>query len=225
MPVTATEQRAARLARLRGLYAVTPDSADTGELLARCAAAIDGGAAAIQYRYKSADADLAEEQAHALVALCREKGALAIVNDDAALAARVDADGVHVGERDGGVAAARARVGPSRLVGASCYDSLALAAQAVDAGADYVAFGSFYPSGTKPQARRAGVELVPRARALGVPVVAIGGIDASNAGELALAGIDAVAVIAAVFAHDDPRDVADAARAIVAAFRMPLPPR
>ena len=116
--MTATERRAVRLARLRGLYAVTPDSVDTPGLLARCAAALEGGAAAIQYRHKTADATLAEEQARAIVALCRERGALAIVNDDAALAARVDADGVHVGELDGGVASARARVGPSRLVGA-----------------------------------------------------------------------------------------------------------
>ncbi|HVJ75495.1 MAG TPA: thiamine phosphate synthase [Casimicrobiaceae bacterium] len=220
--MTATERRAVRLARLRGLYAVTPDSVDTPGLLARCAAALEGGAAAIQYRHKTADATLAEEQARAIVALCRERGALAIVNDDAALAARVDADGVHVGELDGGVASARARVGPSRLVGASCYDSIALAAQAVDAGADYIAFGSFYPSPTKPHARRASVGLVPRARALGVPVVAIGGIDAGNVRALAEAGIDAVAVIAAVFAPADPREVTEAARAIVAAFSAPV---
>jgi thiamine-phosphate pyrophosphorylase len=225
MRVTATEARAARLARLRGLYAVTPDDAATDALLAKCAAAIDGGARAIQYRHKGAAPALAEAQARAIVALCRERGALAIVNDDAGLAARVDADGVHVGEHDGGAAAARARVGPSRLVGASCYDSLMLARQAVDDGADYVAFGSFFPSGTKPNARRASLDLVPLARALGVPLVAIGGIDASNARTLAEAGIDAVAVIAAVFAHDDPRDVAAAARALAGAFPAHAPVR
>ena len=218
MRVTATELRAARLARLRGLYAVTPDSGDTAALVAKCAAALDGGATALQYRHKDADASLAEAQARAIVALCRLRGALAIVNDDAALAARVDADGVHVGELDGGVASARARVGPSRLVGASCYDSLALARQAVDDGADYIAFGSFFPSGTKPHARRASLDLVPRARALGVPVVAIGGIDAGNARALAEAGVDAVAVIAAVFAHDRPDEVAAAARRIASSF-------
>ena len=206
--------------RLRGLYAVTPDTADTGTLLQKCAAAIDGGAAAIQYRHKDAEASLALAQARAIVALCRARGALAIVNDDAALAASVDADGVHVGEHDGGPAAARARVGPSRIVGTSCYDSLALARQSVDAGADYVAFGSFFPSGTKPGARRASVDLVPLARSLGVPIVAIGGIDASNVRSLADAGIDAVAVIAAVFAHDDPRAVKAAARAIAGAFPL-----
>ena len=223
MHATATEARAARLARLRGLYAVTPDLADTATLLAKCAAAIDGGASAIQYRHKDAEPSLAEAQARDLVALCRARGALAIVNDDALLAARVDADGVHVGERDGGTAAARARVGPTRIVGASCYDSLALARQAVDAGADYVAFGSFFRSGTKPDARRASVDIVPLARTLGVPLVAIGGIDAANARSLAEAGIDAVAVISAVFGPDDPRDVAAAARAIAAAFSVPVP--
>jgi thiamine-phosphate pyrophosphorylase len=115
-------------------------------------------------------------------------------------------------------AAARAIVGPARVVGASCYDALPRAVDAVAEGADYVAFGSFFASGTKPGARRAGLDLVPRARALGVPIVAIGGIDADNARELVDAGVDAVAVIGAVFAHDDPRDVTAAARRIAAVF-------
>lgn len=216
--MAATDDRAALVARLRGLYAVTPDVDDTAALVAKCAAAIDGGARAIQYRHKTASAALREAQARAIVALCRERGALSIVNDDAALAERVGADGVHVGEEDGGVASARAVVGPARIVGASCYDALARAVDAVAEGADYVAFGSFFASGTKPGARRAGLDLVPRARALGVPIVAIGGIDAGNARELVDAGVDAVAVIGAVFAHDDPRDVTAASRRIVAAF-------
>lgn len=213
-----TDARAARVARLSGLYAVTPDMDDTAALVAKCAAAIDGGARAIQYRHKTASAALREAQARAIVALCRERGALSIVNDDAALAARVDADGVHVGEEDGGVAAARAVVGPSRIVGASCYNALPRAVDAVAEGADYVAFGSFFESGTKPNARRAELDLVPRARALGVPVVAIGGIDAGNVRALVDAGVDAVAVIGAVFAHDDPRDVTATSRRISAAF-------
>jgi thiamine-phosphate pyrophosphorylase len=210
---------------LRGLYAVTPDTADTEALLAKCAAAIDGGAAAIQYRHKDAEGALALAQARAIVALCRARGTLAIVNDDAALAARVDADGVHVGEHDGGPAAARARVGPSRIVGTSCYDSLALARESVDAGADYVAFGSFFPSSSKPRARHASVDIVPLARRLGVPIVAIGGIDAANARTLADAGVDAVAVISALFTHDDPRDVEAAARAIADVFSPRGPDR
>jgi len=217
-PVAATDDRIARAMRLAGLYAVTPDEDDTGVLVAKCAAAIDGGARAIQYRHKTASAALREAQARAVVALCRERGALSIVNDDAALAARVGADGVHVGDEDGGIASARAIVGPERIVGVSCYNALPRAVDAVEEGADYVAFGSFFASGTKPNARRAELDLVPRARALGVPVVAIGGIDADNARELVDAGVDAVAVIGAVFAHDDPRDVTAASRRIAAAF-------
>jgi len=220
-PVAATDERAARAARLAGLYAVTSDEDDTGVLVAKCAAAIDGGARAIQYRHKTATAALREAQARAIVALCRERGVLSIVNDDAGLAARIGADGVHVGEEDGGVASARAVVGPSRLVGASCYDALPRAVDAVAEGADYVAFGSFFASGTKPGARRAGLDLVLRARALGVPVVAIGGIDADNVRALVDAGVRAVAVIGAVFAHGDPRDVAAASRRIAAAFAPP----
>ena len=216
--MAATDGRAALAARLAGLYAVTPDEDDTAVLVAKCAAALDGGAHAIQYRHKSAPPALREAQARAIAALCRARGALFIVNDDAALAARAGADGVHVGEEDGGVAAARAIVGPGRIVGASCYDDLSRAADAVARGADYVAFGSFFASGTKPLARRASLDLVAPARALGVPVVAIGGIDERNARALAVAGVDAVAVIGAVFAHDDPREVAAASRRIAAAF-------
>lgn len=214
----AIEARAARLSKLRGLYAVTPDMADTAALVAKCAAALDGGASAIQVRNKGASPALRREQARAIVALCRARGALAIVNDDPALAREVGADGVHVGEDDGAIPDARAAVGEARLVGASCYDSFARAEAAVAAGADHVAFGSFFASGTKPAARRASLDLVPRARALGVPVVAIGGIDERNAASLAEAGVDAIAVIGALFAHDEPRDVEAAARRLVRAF-------
>ena len=133
--MAATDDRAARAARLTGLYAVTPDVDDTAALVAKCAAAIDGGARAIQYRHKTASDALREAQARAIVALCRERGALSIVNDDAALAERVGADGVHVGEEDGSVASARAIVGPARIVGASCYDALPRAVDAVAEGA------------------------------------------------------------------------------------------
>lgn len=203
---------------MRGLYAVTPDAGDTAALLAKCEAALDGGAGVIQVRNKTAAPALRRDQARAIVGLCRTRGALAIVNDDPALAREVDADGVHVGEDDGAIADARAAVGAGRLVGASCYDSLERAQAAVAAGADHVAFGSFFASGTKPAARRAPLDLARRARALGVPIVAIGGIDEHNARALAEAGVDAVAVIGALFSHADSRDVAAAARRIVSAF-------
>ena len=203
--------RRALASRLCGLYAVTPDQTDTAALLARVEAALEGGASAIQYRSKIADAALRARQAAAIVRATAARGGLCIVNDDARLCAAVGADGVHLGESDGSVAAARAIIGPEPIIGVSCYNDLGLAEAAVAAGADYVAFGSFYASRVKPGARRADVTLLARAAALGVPVVAIGGITAENARELQRAGADAVAVISAVF---DAPDVEAAARAI-----------
>ena len=206
----------ARAAGIAGLYAVTPDVADTALLVRKVDAAIRGGAAVVQYRNKTADAALRLEQARALARLPAMRDALLIVNDDAAVAAAVGADGVHLGEDDGAIGAARAIVGPHRLIGVSCYGDFARAQAAVAAGADYVAFGSFFASTTKPAARRADCALLVDAKALGVPVVAIGGITAANARALFDAGADAVAVIADVFAHDSDEAIVRAAAAIVA---------
>ena len=197
---------------------MTPDLADTDDLVARAAAVFEGGACAIQYRNKSAGPALRRAQAMALAHVLAARGGLYIVNDDAALAVAVDADGVHVGADDGSVAAAREQVGPERIIGVSCYDDFAQAEAAVAAGADYVAFGSFYASATKPGACRADIGLLRRARSLGVPIVAIGGITAANAAELVRAGADAVAVITAAFDGRDPAAVVRAARAIANAF-------
>ena len=215
-------RRSARASRVQGLYALTPDGLATPDLVARVAAALAGGAQLIQYRNKHADAALAREQASALAALVAAHDALFIVNDAAALAAAIDADGVHIGEDDGSIAAARAIVGGDRLVGVSCYDDFARAQATVAAGADYVAFGSFFASGVKPDARRADVALLHRARDLGVPVVAIGGITADNGQSLVAAGADALAVIGAVFGAADCAGVTRAARALAAATRRPL---
>ena len=207
-----------RIDRLRGLYAVTPDEGDTGRLSTMVDAAIAGGATAVQYRNKAASQALRREQAGALARLCRKRGALLIVNDDAGLAAEVDADGVHIGEDDGAIDAARAQLGRDRIVGVSCYDDPDRARSLAVAGADYVAFGSFFASRVKPGARHADVSLIRGAKSLGVPVVAIGGITSHNAPLLVEAGIDAVAVISDVFAHDDPADVTRAAARIAACF-------
>lgn len=188
----------------RGLYALTPDLADTGGLAARVGDALRGGAAAVQYRNKTAPADLRREQAFALAALCRTAGAPLIVNDDVELAIAVDADGVHLGAGDGDLGGARARLGARRLLGASCYNRLELARAAVAAGADYVAFGAAFASSTKPAAAHAPLELYRAARrALAVPIVAIGGITVENAPGLIEAGVDAVAVITALFGAQD----------------------
>lgn len=221
MPAARTEPSAARrsrVARLAGLYAVTPDSGDTALLVRNVAAAIAGGASAIQYRNKAAGAALRREQAAAIAALPARQRALFIVNDDVALAADVDADGVHLGEDDADVATARARIGADRLIGVSCYDDIERARAAVDAGADYVAFGSFYASSTKPGARRADAHLLRDAQALAVPIVAIGGITASNMQPLVDAGATAVAVITDVFDHGDAAAITRAAAAIAQGF-------
>ena len=220
MPIAGIdERRRARAALLAGLYAVTPDLADTVSLVRGVEAALAGGARAIQYRNKAADAALAGSQATALAQVHAARGGLYVVNDDPALAAAVDADGVHLGEDDGAIAEARALIGPERIIGVSCYNRFELAEAAVAAGADYVAFGSFHASSVKPGARHADISLLARAKTLGVPVVAIGGITAENARSLFAAGADAVAVISSVFAHAEARDIERAARAIDAVFR------
>ena len=166
--------------------------------------ALLGGAAVLQYRNKIADASLRAEQAGALRRLTREFGVPLIVNDDAALARHVEADGVHLGGEDGSVVEARALLGDAGIVGVSCYNRLPLAQEAVKQGADYVAFGAFFPSGVKPGAVAASPELLRQARyELNVPIVAIGGITVQNGVQLLEAGADALAVISAVFAAAD----------------------
>lgn len=202
---------------MSGLYALTPDMADSRLLEARVKSALAGGAFAVQYRNKGAPDALRREQALALRGICAAASAPLIVNDDVELAAEVDADGVHLGRDDAGVAVARGRLGARALIGVSCYDSLARAQEGVEAGADYIAFGSFYASNIKPDAVRATPALLSEAkRRWNVPVVAIGGITPENAAPLLAAGADAVAVISAVF---DADDVQAAAHSFAVLFR------
>ena len=194
----------ARSAALRGLYAITPDGVPAATLLAQVEAALLGGVRLVQYRDKTADAVRRAELARALNALCRRYGADCIINDDVNLALAVDAAGVHLGGSDGDLAAARAALGPGRVLGASCYADFELARAAQAAGADYVAFGAVCASPTKPQAVRAPWTLLTRARAeLGVPICAIGGITLADASGLAAAGADLLAVITDLFAAPD----------------------
>lgn len=199
-----------------GLYAITPDEPDTARLVARVAPVLAAGVAWLQLRNKHADEALRAMQARALLPLCRSHGVPLIINDDVALAARIGADGVHLGEDDGDIAHARALLPDSAVVGASCYDSLERAHDAVQAGATYVAFGAFFPTGTKPGARRATPTLLHDAAALGVPRVAIGGITPDNASTLVSAGADYVAAIAGVFDAPDPVAAVHAYRACFA---------
>jgi len=198
-----------RNSSIKGLYAITPDAADTVELLRKVRLALLGGARVLQYRNKAADAALRLEQARALRELTHQFSVSLIVNDDAMLAQQVDADGVHLGGEDGSVAAARAVLGSAKLIGVSCYNHMALAHEAARQGADYVAFGSFFASLVKPGAVAASLDLLRQARReIALPQVAIGGITVHNGVQLLEAGADALAVISAVFGAADIRDAA-----------------
>jgi thiamine-phosphate pyrophosphorylase len=189
---------------IHGLYAVTPDISDTDELLRCVRLALQGGARVLQYRNKTADATLKLAQAQALRLLTREFKTTFIVNDDAQLAAQVDAEGVHLGGEDDSVAAARALLGNSKIIGVSCYNRFSLAQEAVRQGADYVAFGAFFSSSIKPGAVQADLALLKTARSeLSVPIVAIGGITQQNGASLVAAGADALAVITALWNAPD----------------------
>lgn len=202
---------------IKGLYALTPDTVDTADLLHRVRVAIDGGVQVLQYRNKIADDELRLRQAQALREVTRESGVTFIINDDAQLAAAVDADGVHLGAADGEIKAARALLGANKLIGVSCYNQLSIARGAVLAGANYVAFGAFFSSSVKPDAAVATLDLLREARGeFSLPIVAIGGINADNGAALVSAGADAIAVISAVF---DAADIQLAANNLAKLFR------
>jgi thiamine-phosphate pyrophosphorylase len=185
---------------MRGLYAITPDSAELEPLLRKVEQALKAGVALLQYRNKIISKDKRLLQAKELAPLARGYGVPLIINDDVEIAAAVGANGVHLGKEDGDLAAARAKL-PGRIVGASCYNDLEKARAAVRAGANYVAFGSVFPSPTKPQAVKAPLSLF--AANLGVPLCAIGGITLDNAPALIAAGADLLAVITDLFDAPD----------------------
>ena len=195
---------------LKGLYAITDGGLTPGTgLSVAVEAAIRGGARLIQYRDKSSDKVRRMSEARMLAGLCRDHGTRFIVNDDVELALESGADGVHLGREDTDIAVARVRLGPRALIGVSCYDSLERAVAAAQAGADYVAFGSFYASGSKPGAVRVPLTLLTEARKhLGVPLCAIGGITPENGAALVAAGADMLAVIRGVFAAEDVKSAA-----------------
>lgn len=189
----------------RGLYAVTPERADGRQLLAEVEAVLAGGCRLLQFRDKTSAMPERLARARALRELTRRHGAELLINDDLALARLVDADGVHLGQDDGNLVLARAVLGPDRLLGASCYADFSAARAAVAAGVDYVAFGAVYPSNTKPNAARAGLELFARCRnELAVPACAIGGITLDLAPPLLAAGASLLAVITDLFGAPDP---------------------
>jgi thiamine-phosphate pyrophosphorylase len=209
----------APLAAPYGLYAITPDIRSTRALVSQVTASLIGGVRFVQYRNKEAAPELRSEQALALKAACEEHGAFLIVNDHVELALEADADGVHLGAADESVEIARHELGEHKVIGVSCYNRLDLARAAQERDADYVAFGSFYPSHVKPDAVHAPLALLREAkRKIDIPIVAIGGITLQNAGELVGAGADALAVITALFAAPD---ITSAARDFISLYTNP----
>lgn len=188
---------------LRGLCAVTLDDMLLPRLSALVKAALDGGAPFVQYRNKIAPRPLRRAQAAEMLRICRAAGARLIINDDVWLAVEIGADGAHLGRGDapgGSLLAAREALGPKRILGVSCYNELSLGEEAARAGADYIAFGSMFPSRTKPGSVRASLELLGEAkRRFGLPVAAIGGITPDNAPQLIDAGADMLAVVSDLF--------------------------
>ncbi len=191
--------------KLTGLYAIT-DAAqnDPQQLVADVEQALLGGARIIQYRDKITQHDQRCDTARRLRKLTRQHNALFIINDDTALASDSHADGVHLGRDDLPISAARAQLGPAAIIGISCYNDFSLAKQATGNGADYIAFGRFFPSRTKPDAIQASIETLQKAkRELDIPVAAIGGITTENAATLINAGADMLAIVSDIFSQAD----------------------
>jgi len=197
----------------KGLYAITQTENKTADtILNEVAAAIRGGAAVVQYRDKNPVNAVALGKA--LVEICHRQQVPLLINDDVELAVLTGADGVHIGKDDGHVAEARKRLGAGAIIGVSCYDSLERALEAQTHGADYVAFGRFFPSGSKPLAAPAHIETLQKARLmLHIPIVAIGGILPENGAALIAAGADMLAVIGGIFDHE-PEQAAKAYRTL-----------
>lgn len=197
--------------RIAGLYAIADSSyLAPPDFVIAAGAALAGGARVLQYRDKLSDAAQRAATARALNDLCREHGVPLIINDDVMLAAAIGAAGVHLGRDDADIRAARAVLGESAVIGLSCYNQLQPAHAAQASGADYVAFGSFFASRTKPQAVPATLALLHTARAtINIPIVAIGGITPENGAVLIEAGADALAVIEGVFNQADIRAAAE----------------
>lgn len=201
---------------LRGLYAITDPTLLPGDrLLAGVEAALRGGIRLLQYRDKTALPDDKRRTATQLLQCCRDYRVPLLINDDLTLATEIGADGVHLGQTDHDLRDARRRLGPDAIIGATCHDSLTLAREACMVPVDYVAFGRFFPSNTKPNAPTASLDLLTNARALGKPVVAIGGITPDNAPQVIDAGADMLAIVHGLFAADD---IEARARALSALF-------
>lgn len=190
--------------KISGLYAITPELENTDDLLDKTRRVLEGGAQLLQYRNKSASRILLREQAGLLLRLCREHGVPLIINDYLDLVIEIDADGLHVGQQDASILKVRNQLGCNKIVGASCYNNLDLALQAEKEGADYVAFGAFFPSLTKPNTVSVTMNLIGEAKnKITVPIVGIGGIRLTNAKKVIQSGCAAVAVCNDLFQSEN----------------------
>ena len=195
---------------IKGLYAITPDSADLNTLIQKTKSAIEGGAFMVQYRSKIQDRDVKMQQCDAILRLCREYEIPCIVNDDVDMCRILEADGVHLGEKDDNIAEVRHILGEDAIIGSSCYDQLDRAKSAQKEGASYVAFGAMFPTSTKPNAPRATLALLKEAkREIQIPIVAIGGITVNNAHDVIKTGIDAIAVINSLYEAKSIKETAE----------------
>ena len=216
-----TAARRLRVERLRSarLYLLATASVSRGDWLASVAAALAGGADIVQLREKSIADDEFADRARQLAGLCHAHGALFVVNDRLHVATEIDCDGVHLGQDDAGVAAARRALGSDALVGISTHDAAELS-RALSDGADYVGVGAVHPTATKGRAVSVGspttlAPLALRAERSGVPAFAIGGIDVARADDVAAAGFTRIATCAGVLASEDPESAARAIRGAV----------
>lgn len=207
----------------RGLYAIADTSILAGnDLFVAVEHVIRAGACAVQYRDKQSSDENRYRDAMTLSDLCRANDIPFIVNDDIQLAKRVFADGVHLGKDDAPLDEARQILGDTAVIGASCYNRLDSAVSAQGNGANYVAFGRFFTSATKPEAVQADTQLLTTAsQSLSVPIVAIGGITPQNGSELVIAGADLLAVIAGIFGQ---ANIETAARQYVDIFKNKISP-
>ncbi len=195
---------------IKGLYAITPDSADLNTLIQKTQLAIEGGAFMVQYRSKIQDRDVKMQQCAAILRLCRDYKIPCIVNDDVDMCRILEADGVHLGEKDDNIAEVRRILGEDAIIGSSCYDQLNRAKQAQKEGASYVAFGAMFETSSKPNAPRATLELLREAKSqIQIPIVAIGGITVNNAHDVIKTGIDAIAVITSLFEAKTIKETAE----------------
>ena len=195
---------------IKGLYAITPDMADSNSLLLKTQLAIEGGAFMVQYRSKIQDRDVKMQQCAAILRLCREYKIPCIVNDDVDMCRVLEADGVHLGKKDDNIAEVRSILGEDAIIGSSCYDQLNRAKLAQKEGASYVAFGAMFEPSPNPNAPRATLELLREAKSqIQIPIVAIGGITMNNAHDVIETGIDAIAVINSLYESNSIKETAE----------------